>query len=286
MSHDRPETFLRIGTAGWAIPKPVAGEFPADGSALVRYSSVFDAVEINSTFRRSHQAKTYERWRDTVPPTFRFSVKTPQSLTHSARLVDCAAGVSSFLAEVSSLGPKLGPILFQLPPSLAFDANVVESFCKLLGQGARFTLGCEPRHASWFNAEVDEWLAERRIARVAADPALHPGAGEPGGWRGLSYYRLHGSPRVYYSSYDAAQIASLQERWEKDDANDKWCIFDNTASGVASRQPSNHSRARASLSHGFASLTIMASALALMTIAPDESMRSASTWQFFLAVPT
>ncbi|MBA2686308.1 MAG: DUF72 domain-containing protein [Gemmatimonadaceae bacterium] len=233
MSHDRHATFVRIGTAGWAIPRAVAGEFPAEGSALARYSSVFDAVEINSTFRRSHQSKTHERWRDSVPPTFRFSVKTPESLTHDARLVDCAAGVCSFLAEVSSLGAKLGPILLQLPPSLAFDANVVEIFCQLLGQDGRFTLACEPRHASWFNAEVDEWLAERRIARVAADPALHPGAGEPGGWRGLSYYRLHGSPRVYYSSYDAAQIVSLHERWEKDDANDKWCIFDNTASGVA-----------------------------------------------------
>ncbi|MEO7039769.1 MAG: DUF72 domain-containing protein [Gemmatimonadaceae bacterium] len=233
MSHDLPEPSVRVGTAGWAIPKAVAREFPADGSALERYSSVLDAVEINSTFRRSHQAKTHERWHDTVPPTFRFSVKTPQSLTHVARLVDCVAGVSSFLTEISSLGAKLGPILLQLPPSLAFDANVVESFCRLLGQGGRFTLACEPRHASWFTAEVDEWLSERRIARVAADPALHPGADRPGGWRGLSYYRLHGSPRVYYSSYDAAQIASLQERLEKDDAHDKWCIFDNTASGSA-----------------------------------------------------
>ncbi|MBA2686263.1 MAG: DUF72 domain-containing protein [Gemmatimonadaceae bacterium] len=222
-----------IGTAGWAIPKPVAAEFPANGSALARYSSVFSAVEINSTFRRSHQAKTYERWRETVPPAFRFAIKTPQLLTHDARLVDCSAGISIFLAEISALGAKLGPILLQLPPSLDFDANVVGRFCEMLAPDDRFTVACEPRHASWFNADVNSWLAERRIARVAADPVLHPGAGEPGGWRGLSYYRLHGSPRVYYSSYDAEQIVSLRARLEKDDAKEKWCIFDNTASGVA-----------------------------------------------------
>ncbi|MEP7086223.1 MAG: DUF72 domain-containing protein [Gemmatimonadota bacterium] len=222
-----------IGTAGWAIPKPVAAAFPANESALARYSSVFTAVEINSTFRRSHQAKTYERWREIVPPVFRFAVKTPKLLTHDAQLVDCGSGIRSFLAEISVLGAKLGPILLQLPPSLAFDANIVGPFCEMLAQSDRFTIACEPRHASWFTRDVDAWLAERHIARVAADPVLHPGAGEPGGWRGLSYYRLHGSPRVYYSSYDARQIVSLRARLERDDAKEKWCIFDNTASGVA-----------------------------------------------------
>jgi uncharacterized protein YecE (DUF72 family) len=222
-----------IGTAGWAIPRAVSKEFATDGSALTRYSSVIGAVEINSTFRRSHQATTYERWHDSVPQSFRFSVKVPQSLSHTARLIECDAGIASFLAELSPLGMKLGPILLQLPPSLAFDARVVESFCALLAQKDRFTIACEARHASWFNADVDAWLAQRRIARVAADPVLHPGAGEPGGWRGLSYYRMHGSPRVYYSAYDAEQIQSLRLRLERDEAPQRWCIFDNTASGAA-----------------------------------------------------
>jgi uncharacterized protein YecE (DUF72 family) len=224
---------VRIGTAGWAIPAPVAAEFPADGSTLARYASVFNAVEINSTFRRSHRAKTYERWAGEVPPAFKFSVKTPKSVTHEARLMDSEASIDAFLNEVTHLGDKLGPLLLQLPPSLAFAPDVVDPVCRMLSRGGRFTIACEPRHASWFEPEVDRWLADRRIARVAADPARHPGAGEPGGWRGLSYYRLHGSPRMYYSSYGPEALAALQEQLEHDDADEKWCIFDNTASGAA-----------------------------------------------------
>jgi uncharacterized protein YecE (DUF72 family) len=222
-----------VGTAGWAIPRSVSERFPVDGSALARYSTVLGAVEINSTFRRSHRIRTYERWHDAVPQDFRFSVKVPQSLSHTARLIECDAGIESFLAELSPLGTKLGPILLQLPPSLAFDARTVGSFCSSLSQDGRFDVACEPRHASWFNADVDAWLAERRVARVAADPALHANAGEPGGWRGLSYYRLHGSPRVYYSSYDVEQLDSLRKQLRADEAPKKWCIFDNTASGAA-----------------------------------------------------
>jgi uncharacterized protein YecE (DUF72 family) len=222
-----------IGTAAWAIPRASSHDFPAEGSGLSRYASVFNAAEINSTYRRSHQTKTYERWRDTVPERFRFSVKTPKALTHDARLRDCSEGVHAFLKEVSPLAPKLGPILLQLPPSFAFDATVVEPFCRMLARGEQFRIVCEPRHASWFNADVDRWLSDRRIARVAADPARHPGAAVPGGWRGLSYYRLHGSPRVYYSSYSDDELGALRSRLESDEAEERWCIFDNTASGAA-----------------------------------------------------
>ena len=224
---------IRIGTAGWTIPRAASGDFPTEGSGLSRYASVLNAAEINSTFHRSHQTKTWERWRETVPEQFRFSVKTPKALTHDARLLDCSDGVKEFLKEISSLAPKLGPILLQLPPSFAFDAAIVEPFCRMLAQDDQSRIVCEPRHASWFNADVDRWLSARRIARVAADPARHPGASAPGGWRGLSYYRLHGSPRVYYSSYGAEELDALRDRLESDDAEERWCIFDNTASGAA-----------------------------------------------------
>jgi uncharacterized protein YecE (DUF72 family) len=194
---------------------------------------VFDSVEINSTFHRSHRAKTFERWRDTVPDGFSFAVKIPKSITHVAKLVDCGAALGAFFAEVSHLGSKLGPLLLQLPPKLAFDPVVAGPFCALLGNGDRFSIACEPRHASWFTAEADEWLRERRIARVAADPARHDGAAVPGGWRGLSYYRLHGSPRMYYSAYDAEMLERLRHELEADTATQRWCMFDNTASGAA-----------------------------------------------------
>jgi uncharacterized protein YecE (DUF72 family) len=224
---------IRVGTAGWAIPAPVATEFPGDGSVLARYASVLNAVEINSTFYRSHQPKTFERWAATVPATFRFAVKTPRAVTHTARLHDCTGMVEAFLGQISHLGPALGPLLLQLPPSFAFDSRTVEPFCRVLSQDDRLRIACEPRHVSWFTPEVDRWLAERRIARVAADPARHPGAGEPGGWRGLSYYRMHGSPKMYYSAYSPGDLTGLQDRCAQDSADETWCIFDNTASGAA-----------------------------------------------------
>ena len=229
----RARQSVRIGTAGWAIPTPVISEFPTSGSTLARYASIFNATEINSSFRRSHRATTYARWASTTPSSFRFSVKTPKSISHLLRLLDCDTAVESFLDEIRHLGDKLGPLLLQLPPSLAFDAQSVDRACNTLSGDGRYRIACEPRHASWFTPDVDRWLAERRIARVASDPARHPGAGEPGGWRGLSYYRLHGSPRTYYSSYDSTALTALHSLLERDEATDRWCIFDNTASGAA-----------------------------------------------------
>ena len=228
-----PISKIRVGTAGWAIPAAVAREFPAEGSTLSRYANVFGVAEINSTFRKSHRASTYARWASTVPESFVFSAKVPQSVSHVARLEDCDAAIDAFLSEVTALGSKLGPLLLQLPPSFAFTPDLVEHASRMLSRGGRFTIACEPRHESWFVPEVDGWLAERRIARVASDPARHPGAGEPGGWRGLSYYRLHGSPRMYYSSYDDRALNAWSEQLLHDSARDTWCIFDNTASGAA-----------------------------------------------------
>jgi uncharacterized protein YecE (DUF72 family) len=76
---------------------------------------------------------------------------------------------------------------------------------------------------------------ERNIARVAADPAPVAGAGEPAGWHGLAYYRWHGSPRIYYSDYDAAALAAQKQRLEGERMRDVsvWCVFDNTAAGAA-----------------------------------------------------
>jgi uncharacterized protein YecE (DUF72 family) len=224
---------IRIGTAGWAIPSAAGPRFPAEGSALERYANVFNAVEINSTFHRSHRTSTFERWRDAVPDTFTFSLKIPKAITHVAKLVDCGTALDAFLTEASHLGPKLGPLLLQLPPRFAFDPEIAGPFCALFDAAGQFTIACEPRHATWFTAEANDWLRERRIARVAADPARYDGAATPGGWRGLSYYRLHGSPRMYYSSYVGGFLARLRQELDADDAADRWCIFDNTASGAA-----------------------------------------------------
>jgi len=93
---------------------------------------------------------------------------------------------------------------------------------------------CEPRHKTWFAPAAARPLNEFQIARVAADPALLPIAAQPGGWSGLVYYRLHGSPRIYYSAYGEEYVEALARTLvEMAHESPAWCIFDNTADGAA-----------------------------------------------------
>jgi uncharacterized protein YecE (DUF72 family) len=225
----------RIGTAGWSIPKDHAASFPDAGSHLERYGAVLDAVEINSSFYRPHRKSTYERWAASVPERFRFAVKVPKAITHTHRLEDADDLLDRFLSETDGLGSRRGPLLVQLPPSLAFQARTVARFFRSLRGRTDGGIVCEPRHASWFAPEVEDLLDGFRIARVAADPTPAPGAGRPGGWRGLSYYRLHGSPRIYYSPYGPETLADVAARLARDAAagRETWCIFDNTAAFAA-----------------------------------------------------
>lgn len=224
---------IRVGTAGWQIPKANAAAFPAQGSTLERYAAVFPAVEINTSFYRPHRASTYERWAASTPANFRFSLKVPKTITHEARLIDVAAPLGRFLGEARALGPKLGVLVIQLPPSLAFDAGVAATFLRRLRADADEQAALEPRHPSWFGPEADHLLEAHRVARIAADPARVPEAGKPGGWRGLTYLRLHGAPRTYVSTYDEPYIAALAAGLGVDPAGAAWCMFDNTMLGGA-----------------------------------------------------
>ncbi|HEV2079038.1 MAG TPA: DUF72 domain-containing protein [Allosphingosinicella sp.] len=222
-----------MGTAGWSVARTEAEQFPAEGTGLERYSGRFDCAEINSSFHRSHRAETWDRWAGSVPEDFRFSVKLAKTITHQQRLIDCEPLLDLFLEEAARLGPKLAIILIQLPPSLSFDSSVASAFFDALRSRTPVRLACEPRHASWFEEEADRLLQEREIARVAADPARVEAAAIPGGWRGLAYYRLHGSPVPYRSSYDDGRLEAYAERMAADLDRDLWCIFDNTASSAA-----------------------------------------------------
>lgn len=193
---------------------------------------MLNAVEINSSFHRPHRRTTYERWAATVPVDFLFAVKLPKTITHEARLVAAGAPLDRFLEESGGLGAKRGPILIQLPPSLAFDLGIAADFFALLRDRTANDLVCEPRHQSWFTPEAEDLLVRCRVARVAADPAPVAGAGETGGWAGLRYMRLHGSPQMYRSSYDATAIERHATAARKAGV-DSWTIFDNTMTGAA-----------------------------------------------------
>lgn len=219
----------RIGCAGWSIAAQSAARFPGEGSHLARYATVLNAVEINSSFYRPHQAKTYARWAESVPDDFRFSVKLPRSISHDARLVDIEAPLARFAGEVGALGDKLGFVLVQLPPSLKLDSPLAQDFFLRLRGYFDAAIACEARHASWFGAEATALLRQHRVTRVLADPV----AGRTGPHVATTearYLRLHGSPKIYYSPYSDAAIAQVAEQLKTPGA---WCIFDNTAAGAA-----------------------------------------------------
>lgn len=226
---------LRIGTAGWSLPRAWQEAFPADGSHLQRYAAVFPGVEINSSFYRQHRRATYARWAASVSAGFRFAVKVPRAITHDQSLVAADVMLEVFLQEVSGLGDRLGPLLVQLPPSQQFDPVRAEEFFGCLRTMHTGAVACEPRHHSWFTDAADAMLVDHRVARVAADPACVPEASAPGGWPGLTYFRLHGSPRMYYSAYSEAFLSMIRERlFEADRGSaEQWCLFDNTTLGAA-----------------------------------------------------
>ncbi|HWG85396.1 MAG TPA: DUF72 domain-containing protein [Deinococcales bacterium] len=225
----------RAGTAGWSVPREHAAAFPSEGTHLQRYARTLNAVEINSSFYRPHRPGTYERWADSTPEGFRFAVKVPREITHQRRLHDAMGPLEEFLSQAGHLGEKLGPLLVQLPPSLKLDAAAASAFLAGLRERYAGPVALEPRHPTWFSGEGDQLLAEFRVARVAADPAVVPEAAEPGGWPGLAYYRWHGSPRTYYSPYEEADLQRLASavNHQLASGSEVWCILDNTAAGEA-----------------------------------------------------
>ena len=161
---------IRVGTAGWSIPRAAAFRFEAAGTHLQRYSRSLRCAEINSSFHRPHAAATYAKWRHSTPVDFRFAVKMPRTITHDLKLQGARAPCVTFLAQTDGLAEKRGPILVQLPPSLSFDASVVTPFLDVVRQVYNGPLVCEPRHATWFTAAVASLLNCYGISRVAADP--------------------------------------------------------------------------------------------------------------------
>ena len=140
----------------------------------------------------------------------------------------------TFLAQTDGLADKRCPLLLQLPPSLSFDGPVVRAFLDEVRRVYDGPMVCEPRHATWFSPRVASLLERYRVSRVAADPPPVPDATSPAGWARVAYFRLHGSPRTYWSRYDETAIAALAATIGRlSTAEQVWCVFDNTASGAA-----------------------------------------------------
>lgn len=223
-----------VGCAGWALSSAVARFFPIEGTHLERYAQVFSAVEINSSFYREHQVKTYQRWAASVPDSFRFSVKMPRAVTHEHRLRHIDDLIDRFFDQVHALEEKLGCVLVQLPPSLRLDVAEASYFFGRLRQITNVSLVCEPRHASWFTAEGQEMLAAHHVAFAHAHPKPVSGI-ELKHDKNVLYIRLHGAPEMYFSAYEPSFIKSIAKRIQTVQIAGQtiWCIFDNTAQGHA-----------------------------------------------------
>lgn len=226
-----------VGLAGWSEATSRQSDFfPAPKSAglpsLSRYASAFDFVEVNSSFYRQVRLSTYTQWAEEVPDDFRFSVKMHRLVTHYTRLKR-ADLLDPFFASLAGLGKKLAAVLVQLPPSLAFDRGVAESFFDALRQKYSGPLACEPRHGSWEDAAVSGLLQGYRIGRVHT--AVPSPAAEPGGREIPVYIRLHGAPRRYHSAYNSDQLRQLAAFLQANSGRRRFVVFDNTASSAAVR---------------------------------------------------
>ena len=158
-----------VGTSGYSYKEWKGTFYPADLPAakmLPFYATQFDTVEINNTFYRMPEAKTVAKWATEVPEKFVFVLKAPQRITHQKRLAGAEDDVRFFFEAAAELGPKLGPVLFQLPPFAKKDAAKLRVFLRILPD---HPVAFEFRHPTWFDDEVFGLLREHDAAICAAD---------------------------------------------------------------------------------------------------------------------
>ncbi len=230
-----------VGIAGWSIAPALAGYFGVGKNHLERYATRFNAVEINSSFYRHHRADTYRRWADSVPTDFRFTVKLSRRFTHELALIlDDGARIElrNTLRDIGELGRRMGPLLVQLPPSLAFAPRAAKSFFAELRDSVVGPIAFEPRHPTWRSAAASALIRSQKLTLVRADPSplFH--------WEdyrdlvastSLTYARLHGTPVIYRSEYGENRLHRFAEDLvsARRGSGALWAILDNTALGHA-----------------------------------------------------
>ena len=223
---------LRIGTSGWTYDHWKKLFYPENlpkSRRLEYYGKHFDTVELNATFYRLPKPKTFENWKRRTPDYFLWAVKANKYITHTKRLKEPVEALERFYAAASGLEKKLGPILFQLPPSLSFDEKEFNNFCQSLNPSQRHTL--EVRHPSWISDRLFSILKKFNIALCIADTAGRYPYHEVV-TADFLYIRLHGSKKLYASEYSEGELQAWAEKitgWGKD----TYLYFDNDFGGYA-----------------------------------------------------
>lgn len=227
---------LHVGTSGWVYPHWRGVLYPPRLPArrwLAWYARVFSAVELNATFYRLPTAESVERWREEVPGSFRFACKGSRYLTHMLRLNKAGPGLERYFERVRRLGPKLGPVLWQLPPQWKQpEVERLERFLRLLPREVQHAF--EFRHPAWHCPQVLKLLERHGVAVCEHDALPAPAPSPTGGWR---YLRFHGASAPYSGRYGPEVLSRVAEdlaTWQRR-GRTAWVFFNNDAQGHAVR---------------------------------------------------
>jgi uncharacterized protein YecE (DUF72 family) len=235
--HAADRNTIHVGTSGWHYMHWKERFYPEEIKPqdwLAYYTQFFKTVEINSTFYRMPKAQTFRQWKKTVPDDFLFVVKANRYITHQKKLLEPYSTLPTFFEGISILEEKLGPILFQLPPSLHIDLERMEIFLEALPEGFQYAF--EFRSQSWFQPEVYQLLRQFDAALCLHELAGFKAPVEV--TAELIYVRLHGpGQNAYQGSYSDNTLASWSKQfaeWLKT-GKSIFCFFDNDEKAYAVR---------------------------------------------------
>jgi uncharacterized protein YecE (DUF72 family) len=210
-----------VGTSGWSYKEWKGSFYPPklpQDEMLGFYASRFSTVEVNNSFYRIPSEKVLMGWAEQVPPDFRFVLKASRRITHNSRLADEDGSLEYFLRAVNPLGERLGPTLFQLPPTFKKDAVRLRDFLACLPK--RWLAALEFRHASWFDDEVYDLLRSHDVALVAVDEDETEGKGAPlvptASW---GYFRLR------RTAYDTGALEAWAARIQRAEWTDAYVFL-------------------------------------------------------------
>jgi uncharacterized protein YecE (DUF72 family) len=225
---------IHVGCSGW-VYKHWRGILYPDGLPqkrwFERYAEEFDTVEINNSFYRLPKCETFEKWQKQAPPGFCYAVKANRYLTQAKKLKECEEPMERMMSAVRCLGDRLGPMLYQLPPSMKINLERLESFLRILPPGV--TSVFEFRNKDWYRADTYDLLD-----RYGASFCVHdmPGsASERIAVGPIAYVRFHGGEGKYWGRYSDEGLLSWTD-WIVDQARQgrpAWCYFNNDIHGHA-----------------------------------------------------
>ncbi|MCS7199384.1 MAG: DUF72 domain-containing protein [Caldimicrobium sp.] len=223
-----------IGTSGWNYVSFKGIFYPRElpsAQWLRFYAQYFDTVELNVTFYRTPRPSTFQKWYEETPSNFVFSVKAPRIITHFKRLREVKEPLIDFLKSLQPLKEKARALLFQLPPSLSFNRELMEAFLPLLPKD--FDIAIETRHQSFQCEEWIEMLRKYNLSLCLSDCGKRYASWFEVKTTDFLYLRLHGSKELYVSEYTEEELQSIVAVIKRLNPKYSYVYFDNTARGFA-----------------------------------------------------